>query len=139
MIFVTVTVQGEPDTKPFTRVFEYPKKSDEQIFFESVTMIKERVSKGLRININEVLTLFVNLIISEFVAGKTIGEIKKHASEFLSPAKVLIGVPESLRKLDFTVMLDGHTKESFTLDTPIPINKYVLSDEIFTHHTKQVR
>ena len=139
MIFVTVTVQGEPDTKPFTRVFEYPKKSDEQVFFESVTMIKERVSKGLRININEVLTLFVNLIVVDFAAGKTINEIERRALEFLSPEKVLIGVPESLRRLDFTIILDGHTKEILTLDTPIPINKYVLSDEILPHHTKQVR
>ena len=139
MIFITVTVLGEPDTKPFTKIFEYPKKSDEKIFFESVAMIKDRVSKGLRININEVLTLFVNLIITDFAAGRTINGIKKHALEFLSPEKVLIGVPESLRRLDFTIILDDHAKESLTLDTPIPINKYILSDEILTHHTKHMK
>ena len=138
MILINVTVQGEPDTKPFTRVFEYPEKADEQIFFESATMIKERISKGLKININEVLTLFVDLIITDFATGKTINEIKKHASEFLSPEKVLIGVPESLRRLDFTIILDGHAKKSLTLYTPIPINKYVFTDEILTNHTKQM-
>ena len=127
-MLINVVIQGEPDTKPLVKTFQYPTKSDEGIFFESAKLVEERISKNLRININETITIFVAYIVTELRAGKTITEIQKHASEILSPEKVLIGVPESLRKLTFTVSLDDIPKQVVTLSAPIPIFTYLMED-----------
>jgi len=39
---IEVLIQGDPDVKPFTKIFYY-KKSDETIFFESTQLIKKRL------------------------------------------------------------------------------------------------
>jgi len=138
MILVNVMVQGEPDTKPFFKTFQHQSKSDESIFFESAKLVQGRILRNLRININETITIFTAYIVTELRAGKTITEIQKHASEILSPEKVLIGVPESLRMLTFTVALDNIPKQVVTLNTPIPIFTYFLEDAKM-HDMQQVR
>jgi len=128
MILINIMVQGEPDTEPFFKTFQHQSKSDENIFFESAKLVQGRILRNLRININETITIFAAYIVTELRAGKTTTEIQKHASEILSPEKVLIGVPESLRKLTFTVSLDDISKQVVTLSTPIPIFTYFLED-----------
>jgi len=128
MILINIMVQGEPDTEPFFKTFQHRSKSDENIFFESAKLVQGRILRNLRININETITIFAAFIVTELRAGKTTTEIQKHASEILSPEKVLIGVPESLRKLTFTVSLDDIPKQVVTLNTPIPIFTYFLED-----------
>jgi len=128
MILINIMVQGEPDTEPFFKTFQHQSKSDENIFFESAKLVQGRILRNLRININETITIFAAFIVTELRAGKTITAIQKHASEILSPEKVLIGVPESLRKLTFTVSLDDIPKQVVTLNTPIPIFTYFMED-----------
>ncbi|MFZ0515230.1 MAG: hypothetical protein WAM14_26775 [Candidatus Nitrosopolaris sp.] len=45
MILIKAEVKGEPDVPPFTRVFEYPDKSDEQIFFGFLELIKKNLQR----------------------------------------------------------------------------------------------
>jgi len=89
-------------------------------------MIKDRIKKNLKININEVITVFSDLIVSELRNGKTIEEIQKNASRLLSPEQVMIGVPETLRKISFDVTLDDKPMNLIVLNTPIKISEYVL-------------
>lgn len=124
MILVTVTVQGESDTIPHVTTFQYS-ESDEVVFFESVKMIKERISKGLRININETITFFVAHIVTELRNGRTADDIKQDIPRLLAQEKVLIGVPESLREVTFTVAVDGYS-EKITVRTPIPVTDYIM-------------
>ncbi len=126
MILIHLVVQGEPDTNPFFRTFQYQSKSDENIFFESAKLVGQKILKNLRININETITIFAAFIVTELRGEMTIPEIQKHASEILSPGNVLIGVPESLRKLTFTVTLDDTPKQVVILNTPIPILTYLM-------------
>jgi urease gamma subunit len=125
MISITVTIQGESDTKPYTVNYHYPKKSDEMIFFQAAKMIDERLCKGLRININETITIFASYIVAGLRKGKTGKEIVKEITQILTPGQVLIGVPESLREVEFVALVD-HIKETITVQTPIPVNEYVL-------------
>ncbi len=126
MIHVKVTVKGEPDTSPFTRIFSYPKKTDEEIFMNSATMIKERLDRNLKINTNEALIVYSSYIVSELGANKSVEQIQKNAHGILNPDHVLIGVPETLREMSFEVKLDDKPTQVVIFNTPIPISDYVL-------------
>jgi urease gamma subunit len=127
---IEVLVQGDPDIKPFTKLFHY-EKSDELIFLESTKLIKKHLSNNMRLNINETLGLFFAYITTSLNEGKTINEIRKHIPELLSPHQVMIGVPEGLRKLTFTITTEGNSNEIMSITTPIHINQY------FFHERKQ--
>ena len=65
----------------------------------------------MRLNINETLGLFFAYITTSINEGKKISEIQKHIPELLSPYQVMIGVPESLRKLNFTITTKDTSSE----------------------------
>ena len=127
---IEVLVQGDPDLKPYTKLFDY-EKSDELIFLESTKLIKKRLSNNMRLNINETLGLFFAYITTSLNEGKTISEIRNHIPKLLSPNQVMIGVPEGLRKLTFTITTQDNSNEIMSITTPIHINQY------FFHERKQ--
>jgi urease gamma subunit len=134
MIYVKAVIKGEDDIPPFTRLFEYPDKSDESIFFNSVQIIRQRLSKNLRINIHECLMIFCAYIIEQLRAGKSIKSIEDNARKVLSVDKVMIGVPECLKKITFEVKIDYENNNSvrteiLNFNDPLPIYKYILSPD----------
>ncbi len=128
---IEVLVQGDPDTKPLTRIFHY-EKSDEPIFLESTKLIKKRLSSNMRLNINETLGLFFAYITTSLNEGKKIIEIQNHIPELLLPHQVMIGVPESLRKLTFTITTKGTGSEIMSITTPIRIDQYFFQERKHT-------
>jgi urease subunit gamma len=126
LIYIKLTVKGEPDTSPFTRIYQYSSKSDEEIFTNSEIMTKDRLNRNLKININEAILVYSAFIVSELRDGRQIEQIQKNASHILSPEQVMIGVPESLRKMSFEVMLDDGCMKFIVLITPIQISDYIL-------------
>ena len=126
MIHIKIIVKGEPDVSPFTRVYQYSSKADEEIFANSVTMIKDRLDRNLKININEAITVYSAFIVSELRAGKSIEQIQTNASCLLSPEQVMIGVPETLRTISFEVTLDEEPMKTIVLNAPIQISDYIL-------------
>lgn len=138
MIYAKAVIKGEDDTPPFIRLFEYPDESDELIFFNSIKMIKEKLSKNLKININECLMVYCAYIIEELHANKSINSIEENAAKVLSVNQVMIGVPESLRKITFEVKLDNDNNDNnntnsqkhiVKINEPIPISKYILGTD----------
>ena len=127
MIDIKATVKGELDTAPFTRNFLYADKFDEQVFYNKVEMIKEKLDKNLRININESLVIYCAYVVSELRARKTISIIERNAQKILHPCKVMIGVPESLRKITFEAKIDKLPKRRITLKEPITTTNYILA------------
>ena len=125
---IEVLIQGDPDVKPFIKIFHY-KKSDELIFFESTQLIKKHLLNNMRLNINETLGLFVAYVITSLNERKTISEIQKHIPELLSPHQVMIGVPEGMRKLTFTITTNGNNSEQISITTPIRIDQYFLDEQ----------
>jgi len=126
LIHIKITVKGEPDVSPFTSIFQYSTKADEEIFINSAIMIKDRLSRNLKININEAIVVYSALIVSELRDGKSIEQIQKNASCLLNPEQVMIGVPETLRKISFEVTLDDDSMKLIVLNTPIRILDYFL-------------
>ena len=127
MIYIKATVKGEPDTFPFTQTFLYADESDEQVFSNSVEMIKEKLDKNLRININESLIIYCAYIVNELRARKPVKVIEKNAQKILPSNKVMIGVPETLRKISFEVKIDKLSNKSIILKEPIPTTNYILA------------
>lgn len=127
MIDIKATVKGESDTASFTRVFLYADKSDEQVFYKTVEMIKEKLDKNLRININESLIIYCAYVVSELRARRTISIIERNAQKILTPRKVMIGVPESLRKITFEAKIDKLPKRRITFKEPITTSNYILA------------
>jgi urease subunit gamma len=127
MINIKATVKGEPDTAPFMRIFTYARKSDEQLFYSSVEMIKEKLDKNLKINISESLIIYCAYVVSELRTHKTTRVIERNAQKILTPHKVMIGVPESLRKITFEAKIDKLPKRRLTLKEPITTSNYILA------------
>jgi urease gamma subunit len=124
---VTVTVQGEPDTTPFTRIYQFDNKTDYIILSNSIKTINNKLSRKMKININETLYIYLNYIIDQLRLHKKRNEIIKNASKLLTPDQVMIGVPESLRKINFNIKLESTQRLRVTIKEPISTTSYVLA------------
>jgi urease gamma subunit len=129
MIRIKAVIKGEEDVLPFSKLFEYDTNS-EKIFFNGLKIIQSRLSQNLRININETLMLFCGLITQQIREGTSNSEIIKSLSKMLTPEKVMIGVPESIRIINFEANIDDKSTIKFSLAKPIPITDYILTNEI---------
>ena len=124
---MTITVQGEPDTAPFTRIYQFYNKTDYIILSNSIKTINNKLSRKMKININETLYIYLNYIIDQLSLHKKRNEIIKNASKLLTPDQVMIGVPESLRKINFNIKLESTQRLRVTIKEPISTTSYVLA------------
>ena len=127
MIDVAVTVQGEPDTVPFTRIFRFYNKADYTILSKLIKSINDKLSKDMRINLNETLYIYLNYIIKELRLHRKTNEMITNASTLLTPDKVMIGVPESLRKISFNILMPNSQWLNITIKEPISTSGYILA------------
>src|ERR671929_1328133 len=127
MINIKAEIKGEPDAPPLIRIFEYKDKSDDLIFYSTAEIVKQKVARNLKINVNESLIMYCAYIVNELRAHKSITSIEKNASEILSTDKVMIGVPETLRKITFEAIVDNIPKKQIILDEPMPTSSYILT------------
>ena len=124
---MTVTVQGEPDTAPFTRIYQFYNKTDYIILSNSIKTINNKLSRKMKININETLYIYLNYIIDQLRSHKKRNEIIINASKLLTPDQVMIGVPESLRKINFNIKLESTQRLRITIKEPISTTSYILA------------
>jgi len=127
LIDVTVTVHGEPDTPPFTRIFRFCNKADYIILSKLIKSINDKLSKDMRINLNETLYIYLNYIIKELRLHRKTNEMITNASTLLTPDQVMIGVPESLRKISFNVVMPNSQRLKITIKEPISTTDYILA------------
>ena len=127
MIDVAVTVQGEPDTVPFTRIFRFYNKADYIILSKLIKSINDKLSKDMRINLNETLYIYLNYIIKELRLHRKTNEMITNASTLLTPDQVMIGVPESLRKISFNILMPNSQWLNITIKEPISTSGYILA------------
>jgi len=125
LIRINALVKGEADVPPITLKFEYD-SSSEKIFLNGVNLVKDRLANNLRINIYETLLVYCAYIVSELRSSKMVSTIQDNAHRILSPDKVMIGVPESIQKIVFDVIIDDRPKEIVTFEKPIPTSNYIL-------------
>jgi urease gamma subunit len=124
---VAVTVQGESDTVPFTRIFRFYNKADYTILSKLIKSINDKLSKDMRINLNETLYIYLNYIIKELRLHRKTNEMITNASTLLTPDQVMIGVPESLRKISFNVLMPNSQRLKIIIKEPISTSGYILA------------
>lgn len=84
----------------------------------------------MRININEALYIYLNYIINQLRLHKKKGEIITNVSKLLTPNQVMIGVPESFRKVNFNINTEGKQKLDITVTEPISTTGYILAADL---------
>jgi len=120
-----VLITGESDIPLITKLFDYDNDS-EQIFLESIKQVKNKLAKNMMINFNEAILLYFAYVVSEIRDNKSRNQIEKTASRILSPKNVMIGVAESMRKINFEASIDDKSTINITFDEPIPITDHLL-------------
>ena len=126
MIDVQITIKGENAQNSFYKKYYYPNESDEEIFFNSVQLVTARIEKKLKINLNEMLTIFLDFLVREYRKKRDIDEIKDNLSKLLTHDQVLIGVPELVKKIEFSGMIDINPKFTMVVNEPILIPEYTI-------------
>ncbi|MEO9363406.1 MAG: urease subunit gamma, partial [Nitrososphaera sp.] len=89
-------------------------------------MAKDKLDGNLKLNVNEAFLLYAYFVVTQVRAKKKAAEIEKDARSLLSQARVMIGVPETLRVITFDAIVDGK-REWVTLKEPIPVSGYVMA------------
>jgi urease gamma subunit len=92
-----------------------------------IKYINGKLSKGTRINLNEALYIYLNYIIKELRLHRKTNEMITNASTLLTPDQVMIGVPESLRKISFNVVMPNSQRLKITIKEPISTTGYILA------------
>ena len=111
-------ITGESDIPLITKLFDYDNDS-EQIFLESIKQVKNKLAKNMMINFNEAILLYFAYVVSEIRDNKSRNQIEKTASRISSPQNVMIGVAESIRKINFDASIDKKSKINITFAPPI--------------------
>lgn len=124
MILIRAEVKGEPDAPPFTRFFECQDDLDDVLFFELIKRIKDKLLNNLKINMNESLVMYCGYIIEQLRNHISIPNIQRNAAKLLRPQDVMIGVPETLRKISFFVNLDNLPRKKILFHEPISVMRY---------------
>lgn len=126
MIDIQITIKGENVQNSSFKKYYYPHESDEEIFFNSVQLVVARIEKKLKLNLNEVLTIFLDFLVREYRKKSGIDEIKDNLSKLLTHDQVLIGVPELVKNIEFSGIIDTNPKLTVVLNEPILIPEYVI-------------
>jgi len=84
----------------------------------------------MRININEALYIYLNYIINQLRLHKKKSEIITNLSKLLTSNQVMIGVPESLREVNFNINTERKQKLDITVTEPISTTGYILAADL---------
>ncbi len=114
-------VQGDPDTQPMIIFSGY----GQDVVLESAKAIDRKIQGGIRININEAVMAMAAYVMRQIAAGVSTDDAREQVRDLISPDNVMIGVPESMRRLVFR-MTSGNSETVLNLDSPIRISRYVL-------------
>lgn len=125
MISIQALVKGEPDITPFTKLFEFSDQ-DEPIFLNVIEMVRNKLSRKLKLNVHEVLLAYCDYLVSEIRAKKSDSSIIENSLKILTCDDVLIGVPETLRDITFNITVDNFLKRTIQFVKPIPVVDYTM-------------
>ena len=127
LIRIEVLIEGEPDILPSIKLFEF-KDEDEAIFLNVIEMVKDKLSRNLKINTHESLLVFCAYVVSEIRSGKSESQIIDNSSKILTRDNVLFGVPETLRQITFNITVDNLLKKIIRFTEPILTMNYIMTD-----------
>ena len=84
----------------------------------------------MRINIKKALYIYFNYLFNKLRLTKKKSEIITNLSKLLTPNQVMIGVPESLRKVSFNINNGSKQKLDITVTEPISTTDYILAADL---------
>jgi urease gamma subunit len=119
-----VTVKGEPDARALIKEFHFEGEIDLIVLSNTAKRISDKLSKSEKINVNEVLAIYLNYFIFGLKSNTKISEMSTHISKLLSYEQVMIGVPETLTEIRIDITGDGISESRIVLNDPIPTPKY---------------
>lgn len=122
-MIVRVTARGDPDAVPLVKMFQYDSHTDE-VFVASVRHVTDLLEKGVRININQVMLLFVARVVESLGGGRSRDEAAEDLRGMVAAEQVMVGVPEMVRVLEFEVDMSGGDMARLTARTPIDVPDY---------------
>jgi len=120
-------LEGKSNVLPFTKLFEF-KDEDEPIFRNVIEMVRDKLSRNLKLNTHEALLVFCAYLVSEIRSGKSELQIIDNSSKILTRDNVLFGIPETLSQLTFNVSVDNLPKKIIQFIEPIPTTNYIMTD-----------
>ena len=120
-------LEGKSNVLPFTKLFEF-KDEDEPIFRNVIEMVRDKLSRNLKLNTHEALLVFCAYLVSEIRSGKSELQIIDNSSKILTRDNVLFGIPETLSQLTFNVTVDNLPKKIIRFIEPIPTANYIMLD-----------
>jgi len=126
LIRIEIVANGESDLS-LTKLFEF-RNEDDVIFHNVIELVKDKLSKNLKLNVNEALLVYCAHIVSEIRSNKSESEIVNNSSKILTRDNVLIGVPETLREIIFNITLDNFPRKIIRYIEPIPTANYIMID-----------
>jgi len=127
LIRIEALIEGKSNVLPFTKLFEF-KDEDEPIFRNVIEMVRDKLSRNLKLNTHEALLVFCAYLVSEIRSGKSELQIIDNSSKILTRDNVLFGIPETLSQLTFNVSVDNLPKKIIQFIEPIPTTNYIMTD-----------
>lgn len=129
MVYLHIKIEGK-DMRPFFRNLDLRDSTDQKIFFNSVEIVQKKISKKIKINLNESILFYCANLITNLNLGKSSKQIQIHLLHLLSPDDVMIGVPQCIENMTFDIDLgnnNGNVKEVIFIKEPIEIQNYTLT------------
>jgi len=123
-----VTIKGEPDAQALIKDFHFDGEIDLIVLSNTAKRISDKLSKREKINVNEVLLIYLNYFIFGLKSNTKISDMSAHIYTLLSYEQVMMGVPETLREIRIDITGDGISESRIVLDNPIPTPKYGIYD-----------
>ncbi len=78
---------------------------DETIFFNTFKIIETKIKRQLRINLNESMWFYCGCVLNQLHLGTAINEIRINLSKMLSDKMAMIGVVESMKKIEIEIKI----------------------------------
>lgn len=113
MITIRITCVGI--NPPTQKQFFLRDNIDEVIFYNTYKVIKTKVDRRLRINLDESVWLYCAYIIKHIRLGEDTNKIIDRLSKLLTKDMVMIGVPEIMDKTNFEISIDHNCEFSFEI------------------------
>lgn len=95
-----------------------PKETNRLLVFAAAELARKRRARGLALNYPEAMALLTDEIFEEARAGRAYADVVAHASQILTRADVMEGVPEMLTSVQVDVMFPDGTR-LVTVTNPI--------------------
>lgn len=98
---------------------------DETIFFNTLRIIETKIKRQLRINLNESIWFFCGCVLNQLHLGTPIDDIRTNLSKILSEEMVMMGVVESMKKIEIEIKIvtDHVISHNIILVRPIVTSK----------------